>query len=416
MAHRIILAAVLLLFSVACRKPGDLVVVLVVDPVLGPAGEARAQQSLRALATQLGKISTIQLRVASTTTGNFGQLPPQQWRDQWRATAVSLLPRHQANLLVVYLAAGQPAVDSLPFDNIAIVMDRPQPELTNLLTLWGVPPSEGIAAPGLREWLAAAANFPLDGGLTQWSLAKTKALEDIAARVPKPLGREPTFPLELAGKALRAAGQMAASAEVFAHAAALRPQLRLRLEQAAALRQSRQTREALALTQPLLSQYPNDPDLISEIALNQAELGQRDAAEKTLREGIERVPQNATLQTNLGGLIMEQLGRRAEGLALMQRAVQLDPQNSVAAHNERTAITMGRALAREADRLESVARQEPTGDNWRRLGIALARLGSLSQSEKAFRRAQALLPADVAIEKNLKTVIALQKMAAITPK
>ena len=408
-----------MLFSVACRKPAELVVVLVVDPVLGPAGEARAQQSLRALAIQLGKISTIQLRVASTTTGNFGQLPPQQWRDEWRATAASLLPRHQANLLVLYLAAGQPAVDSLPFDNIAIVMDRAQPELANLLTLWGVPPSEGSAAPGLREWLAVAAAFPLDGGLTQWNPAKTKALGDIASHVPKPLGREPSFPLELAGKALMAAGQMASAAEVFAHAALVSGpllQLRLRLEQAAALRQSRQTKEALALTQPLLREHPTDPDLISEIALDQAELGLRDAAEKTLREGIERVPQNSSLQTNLGGLIMEQLGRRTEGLALMERAVQLDPQNAVAAKNQMAAITMGRALAREADRLESVVRQEPTGDNWRRLGIALARLGSLSQSEKAFRRAQALLPNDAAIEKNLETVVTLQKIGKITPK
>ena len=405
-----------MLFSVACRKPGELVVVLVVDPVLGPEGEARAQQSLRTLATQFGKLSTIQLRVASTTTGNFGQLPPQQWRDEWRATAASLLPRHQANVLVLYLAAGQPAVDSLPFDNIAIVMDRPQPELGHLLTLWGVPPSEGTAAPGLREWLAAAATFPLDGGLTQWSPAKTKALRDIAAHVAKPLGREPSFPLELAGKALVAAGQMASAAEVFAQAAAMAghlPQLRLQLEQAAALRQSRQTKAALALTQPLLSQHPNDPDLISEVALDQAELGFRDAAEKTLRDGIERIPQNAILQTNLGGLIIEQLGRRKQGLALMERAVQLDPQNAVAANNRMAAITMDRALSAEADRLQLVARKEPTGDNWRRLGIALARLGRLSQSEKAFRRAQALLPDDAAIEKNLKTVIALQKSATI---
>lgn len=407
-----------MLFSVACRKSGELVVVLVVDPVLGSEGEARGQQGLRNLATQLSKVSTIQLRIASTTTGNFGQLPPQQWRDEWRATAASLLPRHEANLLVLYLAAGQPAVDSLPFDNIAIVMDRPQPELGNLLTLWGVPPSEGTVAPGLREWLAAAASFPLDGGLTQWSPAKTKALRDIAAHVPKPLGREPSFPLELAGKALMAAGQMASAAEVFAHAAAVAgqtPRLRLQLEQAAALRQSRQTKEALSLTQPLLSQHPNDPDLISEVALDQAELGFRDAAEKTLRDGIERVPQNAILQTNLGGLIIEQLGRRPEGLALMERAVQLDPRNAVAANNRQAAIAMDRALAAEADRLQGVARKEPTGDNWRRLGIALARLGRLSQSEKAFRRAQAVLPDDAAIEKNLKTVIALQKSATFTP-
>ncbi len=408
-----------MLFSVACRKPGELVVVLVVDPVLGPEGEARAQQSLRTLATQLGKISTIQLRVASTTTGNFGQVPPQQWRDEWRATAASLLPRHQANLLVVYLAASQPAVDSLPFDNIVIVIDRPQPELSHLLTLWGVPPGEGTAAPGLREWLAATVTFPLDGGLTQWSPAKTKALRDIAAHLARPLGREPSFPLELAGKALMAAGQMASAADVFAQAAAVPgqpPQLRLQLEQAAALRQSRQTKEALTLTQPLLSRHPNDPDLISEVALDQAELGFRDAAEKTLRDGIEHLPQNAILQTNLGGLIIEQLGRRQEGLALMERAVQLDPQNAVAANNRMAAIAMDRALAGEADRLQAAVRKEPTGDNWRRLGIALARLGRLSQSEKAFRRAQTLQPDDAAIEKNLKTVITLQKSATIPPK
>ena len=282
-----------------------------------------------------------------------------------------------------------------------------------------MPPGEGTAAPGLREWLAATVTFPLDGGLTQWSPAKTKALRDIAAHLAKPLGREPSFPLELAGKALMAAGQMASAADVFAQAAAVPgqpPQLRLQLEQAAALRQSRQTKEALALTQPLLSRHPNDPDLISEIALDQAELGFRDAAEKTLRDGIEHLPQNAILQTNLGGLIIEQLGRRQEGLALMERAVQLDPQNAVAANNRMAAIAMDRALAGEADRLQAAVRKEPTGDNWRRLGIALARLGRLSQSEKAFRRAQTLQPDDAAIEKNLKTVITLQKSATIPPK
>ncbi|BDU73401.1 tetratricopeptide repeat protein [Mesoterricola silvestris] len=97
-------------------------------------------------------------------------------------------------------------------------------------------------------------------------------------------------------------------------------------------------------------------------------LGQDDRAMEVLREGQRLEPANATLQNNLGYLLLEKGGDLDEAARLIQTALEKDPGNS------------------------------STLDSW---GWALYKQGRFKESEEALRKASAISPYSPEIHKHL---------------
>jgi cytochrome c-type biogenesis protein CcmH/NrfG len=125
---------------------------------------------------------------------------------------------------------------------------------------------------------------------------------------------------------------------------------------------------------------------------------------------LAHFPQSAVLATNLGALIIEQLGRRGEGLTLMKRATELDTSNQAARRNLLAAEEMSKALEREIHRLRAQLTTRPvSASSWRAIGIAETRYGRLDAAEQAFRKALELEPQNPELAKYLQTVLSIKR-------
>jgi Flp pilus assembly protein TadD len=102
---------------------------------------------------------------------------------------------------------------------------------------------------------------------------------------------------------------------------------------------------------------------------------------------------------------VEQLGRRREGMTLMEKAVQIDPKQPTAQANLRSALAMVQALQGEIERQrKATVANGGDGQAWRKLGIAQARLGDFAGAKQALIKAKTLLPADAELPQALQTV------------
>jgi tetratricopeptide (TPR) repeat protein len=396
-----------LLCACSATKHGPLGVVVLADAALGDQPEAIAGQRVGELLKQAQPTSGVPFALRYVTTVSL-DAQPDGWLERWRTVALDLLPAHEADILVVYLAPGRPRLDGLPFDNLVIVPADARNPASYLLTPFGLSPAADLQAPGAKEWLAAMTKFPLKGGLADWTPQKSAFLDTLppyAGATNKVAG------LELAAKALLTSGNARAAAEVYANAAAADPNpRRLLLERVTALRSDPALlEEAAKLAESMSAQSPQDAEIAAELAITYSRAGKREQAEQTVRAAIARVPVSSALQSALGVLIVEQLGRRTEGMAALRKAVALDPQNEVSKQNLASASAMETRIREELGRLRATAKTSTKVGDWVAYGIAAARLGDLAQAQTALERAQALAPDDPEIGKRLATIRTLRK-------
>ena len=152
--------------------------------------------------------------------------------------------------------------------------------------------------------------------------------------------------------------------------------------------QAGQMKEAEATARKALELNPGDTDALLQLSSVLDRANQPAESEKMLRELLEREPDNATALNNLGYLLAERGQRLPEALALIERAIAIEPLNGSfldslgwaqfkAGQAEQARASLEKALLQ--------ARRNPTLHE--HLGDVLLKLGKLTDARRAWEKA-----------------------------
>jgi tetratricopeptide (TPR) repeat protein len=108
-------------------------------------------------------------------------------------------------------------------------------------------------------------------------------------------------------------------------AVAVDQQVQVQQTQAQVLRDAGNNAKAYAILVAALDKYPDDPDLLYDVAMVAEKLDKIDVVEERLSRLIELKPTNAHALNALGYTLVDRTTRVSEGLALVERALVLAP-------------------------------------------------------------------------------------------
>ncbi|NBU72099.1 MAG: tetratricopeptide repeat protein, partial [Bacteroidetes bacterium] len=158
------------------------------------------------------------------------------------------------------------------------------------------------------------------------------------------------------------------------------------------------------LYRQLLETSPDLRDAINLGALLRGQ-GRLKEASKHYHHWLGRLPFDLTLSLNAANCFRD-LGERAEGEALLQRGLNLEP------NNEKLKLALAQAwladgqLGRSRSMLEELISANPQlRSAWIDLGVCHSRQGELEQALRAFEKAQELEPSDAGMAANRITVL-----------
>jgi tetratricopeptide (TPR) repeat protein len=154
-------------------------------------------------------------------------------------------------------------------------------------------------------------------------------------------------------------------------AVTLEQKVQVRQAEAQILRDAGDVAGAYAVLERSLVDFPDEPDLLYDFAMVAEKLDRLDVVEAKLRRLIELKPDNPHALNSLGYTLVDRTPRTAEGLALIERAHSLSPNDGFI--------------------LDS-------------MGWALFRMGRYSEAEEYLRRAMAVRP-DAEIAAHLGEVL-----------
>jgi len=122
-------------------------------------------------------------------------------------------------------------------------------------------------------------------------------------------------------------GRVAEARQYLADLPAVTVQQRVQVRQIEGqiLRDAGDNAAAYAVLTQALEAHPDDPDLLYDVAMAAEKLGRLDVAEAKLSRLIELKPANAQALNALGYTLVDRTTRLAEGLALIERALALSP-------------------------------------------------------------------------------------------
>jgi len=122
-------------------------------------------------------------------------------------------------------------------------------------------------------------------------------------------------------------GRVAEARQYLADLPAVTVQQRVQVRQIEGqiLRDAGDNAAAYAVLTQALEAHPDDPDLLYDVAMAAEKLGRLDVAEAKLLRLIELKPTNAQALNALGYTLVDRTTRLAEGLALIERALALSP-------------------------------------------------------------------------------------------
>ena len=108
-------------------------------------------------------------------------------------------------------------------------------------------------------------------------------------------------------------------------AVSIEQQVQVQQTQAQVMRDAGDNATAYAILVAALVKYPDDPDLLYDTAMVAEKLDKLDVVEQKLKRLIELKPSNAHALNALGYTLVDRTNRTAEGLALVERALVLAP-------------------------------------------------------------------------------------------
>jgi tetratricopeptide (TPR) repeat protein len=147
--------------------------------------------------------------------------------------------------------------------------------------------------------------------------------------------------------------------------------------------------------------HPFGVEQILETAIGRQQAGSLQEAETLYRQILAADPENIDA-LNLLSLVLQGSGYHAEGLNLIQRALEIDPDFAEAHANQARGLNI---LNRPHDAAISANRaielDPELGEAWQQLGVANLGLHQPEQAREAFRKAEILLPDAVEVQAGL---------------
>lgn len=172
------------------------------------------------------------------------------------------------------------------------------------------------------------------------------------------------------------------------------------LAQGYALQRQGRLTEAAAMFEQVLAREPRNADALHLLGVTLGQLGRPQEAVRLIAAAVEVRPSNPYMRANLGNALGS-IGRHAEAASAYERAAALKP-DLLAAHRGRghALLSVGRAEDALAsfERALQLAPGAPTHND---VGVALDRLGRISEAIEHFRSAVARDPRHVEALQNL---------------
>jgi Flp pilus assembly protein TadD len=134
--------------------------------------------------------------------------------------------------------------------------------------------------------------------------------------------------------------------------------------------------------------YPNDCDIISELASTYDLIPQKEKAEALYRQAITLDKRRASSYNNLGYNLLLQ-GRYEEATQSLQQALSLEPDNKRAQNNLAAAYILAGQVDKAMPYMEQTVGQAAAHNN---LGYIYMSRGEWDKAEREFREAMALKP------------------------
>jgi tetratricopeptide (TPR) repeat protein len=170
--------------------------------------------------------------------------------------------------------------------------------------------------------------------------------------------------------------------------------VQMTIAEAQLLREAKQTQEAFNLLDGVLSQQPEQPDLLYETALLAERLGRMDILETYLRKLIALKPDSAQAYNALGYSYADRNQRLPEARELIEKALKLAPEDPFILDS------LGWVLYRQGDFLGALVQLEhayalrPDPEIAAHLGEVFWMLGRKDDAQRTWREAQKKHPAN----------------------
>ena len=148
----------------------------------------------------------------------------------------------------------------------------------------------------------------------------------------------------------------------------------------------------------------DDIDALTVLANVHAETGDKNAAVECYRRMLEKAPDNAELQSDVG-VALTKLGRPEDSLPVFRRALELSPDIAVIHSNLGVALKkLGRYKEAVASYRRALALKPDFPEALNNMGTVLHKLGQVAEAEKSYRSALALQPTNSDIHNNIGTL------------
>jgi tetratricopeptide (TPR) repeat protein len=171
--------------------------------------------------------------------------------------------------------------------------------------------------------------------------------------------------------------------------------------EASLLRQANQLDEAFKILDAELAKTPNNLDLLYEHGTAAERVNKLDVMEKSFRKLIELEPARAEAYNALGYSLADRNLRLPEALQLIEKAVQLSPDNGAILDSMGWVLFRLNRLPEALDYLQKAYKLTPDAEVAVHLGEVLWKMGKLEDAKAMWRAAKQKEPASEVLKETL---------------
>jgi len=179
-------------------------------------------------------------------------------------------------------------------------------------------------------------------------------------------------------------------------------QIPLLIAEAQLLREANRHREAFDLLGGALAKNPDQPDLLYDHALTAEKLERVDVLEANLRKLIQARPDHAHAYNALGYSLAERNERLPEALKLIERALQISPDDHFIIDSMGWVLYRMGDLKGAADHLRRAWHSRQDGDIGAHLGEVLWVMGERAEAERIWKEAAEISPENETLQNTIK--------------
>jgi Flp pilus assembly protein TadD len=183
---------------------------------------------------------------------------------------------------------------------------------------------------------------------------------------------------------------------------------RLVLAEAAVLRDAKQEGVAQQVLEKSLARFPSDPDILYEYALGLEKQNKLELMESTLRQVMTLRPQDAQAYNALGYSLADRNVRLPEALALIERALSLQPDDAMIIDSLGWVQYRLGNLEKAIEHLRRAYTARPDAEIGAHLGEALWQAGQRDAARQIWREAEQREPDNQVLRETQRRLQATQ--------